>query len=149
MLLKEVVVLFVVVSDYNFGIINFVIFEGVVEKVFFGYYYVYWCDSEYRYCFVVGFLIVFGIMFSLVEFVMVYIYECYYIFGDLYYIWSVFLDVFFMFLCGFCFVYFDIGGYFVIFGREVNKYDVIMVYCVIGVVLFVLFDCLCCFCFSC
>ena len=50
----EVAALSAVVSDYNLGTSNLTIFEGVVEKVPFGHHYVYWRDSEYRYCLAVG-----------------------------------------------------------------------------------------------
>ena len=51
---QEVAVLSAAVSDYNLGTTNLTIFSGLVEKVPFGKHYVYWRDSEYRYCFAVG-----------------------------------------------------------------------------------------------
>ena len=144
----EVAALSAAVSDYNLGTTNLTIFEGVVEKVPFGQHYVYWRDSEYRYCLAVGPLIVSGTTFSSVEPVTVYTYERHYTSGDSYYTWSVSTDVSFSLSCGSRLVYSDIGNYPAISGREVNKYDAVTAYCAVGVVLFALFDRLRRSCFS-
>ena len=136
----EVAALSAAVSDYNLGTTNLAIFEGVVEKVPFGQHYVYWRDSEYRYCFAVGPLAVSGSMFTSAEPVTVYTYERHYSSGDSYYTWSVSTDASFTLSCGSRLVYSDIGGYPAIAGREVNKYDAVTAYCAVGVVLFALFD---------
>lgn len=136
----EVAALSAAVSDYNLGTTNLAIFEGVVEKVPFGQHYVYWRDSEYRYCFAVGHLAVSGSMFTSAEPVTVYTYERHYSSGDSYYTWSVSTDASFTLSCGSRLVYSDIGGYPAIAGREVNKYDAVTAYCAVGVVLFALFD---------
>lgn len=136
----EVSALSAVVSDYNLGTTNLTIFEGVAEKVPFGHHYIYWRDSEYRYCFVVGPLTVSGTNFSSAEPVTVYTYERHYSSGDSYYTWSVRTDDTFSLSCGSRLVYSDIGGYPAIPGREVSKYDAVMAYCAVGVVLFALFD---------
>ena len=136
----EVAALSAAVSDYNLGTTNLTIFEGVVEKVPFGHHYVYWRDSEYRYCLAVGPLTVSGATFSSSEPVTVYTYERHYSSGDSYYTWSVSTDASFTLSCGSRLVYSDIGGYPAITGREVNKYDAITAYCAVGVVLFALFD---------
>lgn len=144
----EVAALSAVVSDYNLGTTNLAIFEGVVEKVPLGQHYVYWRDSEYRYCLAVGPLIVSGTTFSSAEPVTVYTYERHYSSGDSYYTWSVSADNAFSLSCGSRLVYSDIGNYPVITGREVNKYDALTAYCAVGVVLFALFDRLRRSCFS-
>ena len=144
----EVAALSAAVSDYNLGTANLTIFEGVVEKVPFGHHYVYWRDSEYRYCLAVGPLNVSGTTFSSVEPVTVYSYERRYSSGDSYYTWSVSTDASFTLSCGSRLVYSDIGGYPAISGREVNKYDAVTAYCAVGVVLFALFDRLRRSCFS-
>lgn len=136
----EVAALSAAVSDYNLGTSNLTIFEGVVEKVPFGQHYVYWRDSEYRYCLAVGTLTFSGSTFSSAEPVTVYTYERHYTSGDSYYTWSVSTDASFSLSCGSRLVYSDIGGYPAITGREVNKYDAITAYCAVGVVLFALFD---------
>lgn len=136
----EVAALSAAVSDYNLGTTNLTIFEGVVEKVPFGHHYVYWRDSEYRYCLAVGPLTVSGSTFSSSEPVTVYTYERHYSSGDSYYTWSVRTDDTFSLSCGSRLVYSDIGGYPAITGREVNKYDAVTAYCAVGVVLFALFD---------
>lgn len=136
----EVAALSAAVSDYNLGTTNLTIFEGVVEKVPFGHHYVYWRDSEYRYCLAVGPLTVSGTTFSSPEPVTVYTYERHYSSGDSYYTWSVSTDASFSLSCGSRLVYSDIGGYPAISGREVNKYDAVTAYCAVGVVLFALFD---------
>ena len=136
----EVAALTAAVSDYNLGTTNLTIFEGVVEKVPFGQHYVYWRDSEYRYCFAVGSLIVSGTTFSSAEPVTVYTYERHYSSGDSYYTWSVRTDDTFSLSCGSRLVYSDIGHYPTIAGKEVNKYDAVTAYCAVGVVLFALFD---------
>ena len=136
----EVSALSAAVSDYNLGTTNLTIFEGVVEKVPFGHHYVYWRDSEYRYCLAVGPLTVSGSMFSSADPVTVYTYERHYSSGDSYYSWSVSTDASFTLSCGSRLVYSDIGGYPAISGREVNKYDAVTSYCAVGVVLFALFD---------
>ena len=136
----EVAALSAAVSDYNLGTTNLTIFEGVVEKVPFGQHYVYWRDSEYRYCLAVGPLTVSGTTFSSAEPVTVYSYERIYSSGNSYYTWSVSTDDSFSLSCGSRLVYSDIGGYPAISGREVNKYDAVMAYCAVGVVLFALFD---------
>ncbi len=136
----EVAALSAAVSDYNLGTTNLAIFEGVVEKVPFGQHYVYWRDSEYRYCFAVGPLAVSGSMFTSAEPVTVYTYERHYSSGDSYYTWTVSTDASFTLSCGSRLVYSDIGGYPAIAGREVNKYDAVTAYCAVGVVLFALFD---------
>ncbi len=136
----EVAALSAVVSDYNLGTTNLTIFEGVVEKVPFGHHYVYWRDSEYRYCLAVGPLSVTGSTFSSTEPVTVYTYERHYSSGDSYYSWSVSTDASFTLSCGSRLVYSDIGDYPAISGREVNKYDAVTAYCAVGVVLFALFD---------
>ena len=136
----EVAALSAAVSDYNLGTTNLAIFEGLVEKVPFGHHYVYWRDSEYRYCLAVGSLTVSGSTFSSAEPVTVYTYERHYISGDSYYSWSVSTDASFTLSCGSRLVYSDIGGYPAITGREVNKYDAVTAYCAVGVVLFALFD---------
>ena len=136
----EVAALSAAVSDYNLGTTNLTIFEGVVEKVPFGHHYVYWRDSEYRYCLAVGPLTVSGSTFSSSEPVTVYTYERRYSCGDSYYTWSVSTDASFTLSCGSRLVYSDIGGYPAITGREVNKYDAVTAYCAVGVVLFALFD---------
>ena len=136
----EVAALSAAVSDYNLGTTNLAIFEGVVEKVPFGHHYVYWRDSEYRYCLAVGPLTVSGTTFTSAEPVTVYTYERHYTSGDSYYTWSVSTDVSFSLSCGSRLVYSDIGGYPAISGREVNKYDAVTAYCAVGVVLFALFD---------
>ena len=136
----EVAALSAAVSDYNLGTTNLTIFEGVVEKVPFGHHYVYWRDSEYRYCLAVGPLTVSGTTFSSSESVTVYTYERHYISGDSYYSWSVSTDNAFSLACGDRLVYSDIGGYPAISGKEVSKYDAVTAYCAVGVVLFALFD---------
>ena len=136
----EVAALSAAVSDYNLGTTNLTIFEGVVEKVSFGQHYVYWRDSEYRYCLAVGPLTVSGTTFSSVEPVTVYTYERHYSSGDSYYSWSERSDDTFSLSCGSRLVYSDIGHYPAITGREVNKYDAVTAYCAVGVVLFALFD---------
>lgn len=136
----EVAALSAVVSDYNLGTTNLTIFEGVVEKVPFGQHYVYWRDSEYRYCLAVGPLTVAGSTFSSSEPVTVYSYERHYSSGDSYYSWSVRTDDAFSLSCGSRLVYSDIGSYPAISGREVSKYDAVTAYCAVGVVLFALFD---------
>ena len=137
---SEVAALSVAVSDYNLGTTNLAIFEGVVEKVPFGQHYVYWRDSEYRYCLAVGPLTVSGTNFSSAEPVTVYSYERIYSSGNSYYTWSVSTDDSFSLSCGSRLVYSDIGGYPAISGREVIKYDAVTAYCAVGVVLFALFD---------
>ncbi len=136
----EVAALSAAVSDYNLGTTNLTIFEGLVEKVPFGHHYVYWRDSEYRYCFAVGPLTVSGTMFSSAEPVTVYTYERHYSSGDSYYTWSVSTDNVFSLSCGSRLVYSDIGDYPSIAGKEVSKYDAVTAYCAVGVVLFALFD---------
>lgn len=136
----EVAALSAAVSDYNLGTTNLTIFEGVVEKVPFGQHYVYWRDSEYRYCFAVGPLTVSGTTFSSAEPVTVYTYERHYSSGDSYYTWSVRTDDAFSLSCGSRLVYSDIGHYPTIAGKEVSKYDAVTSYCAVGVVLFALFD---------
>ena len=140
MLSMEVAALSAAVSDYNLGTTNLTIFEGVVEKVPFGHHYVYWRDSEYRYCLAVGPLTVSGTTFSSTEPVTVYTYERYYTSGDSYYRWSVSTDNVFSLSCGNRLVYSDIGHYPTIAGKEVSKYDAVTAYCAVGVVLFALFD---------
>ena len=144
----EVAALSAAVSDYNLGTTNLAIFEGVVEKVPFGQHYVYWRDSEYRYCFAVGPLTVSGTTFSSTEPVTVYTYERRYSSGDSYYTWSVSTDNAFSLSCGNRLVYSDIGHYPTIAGKEVSKYDAVTAYCAVGVVLFALFDRLCRSCFG-
>ncbi len=144
----EVAALSAAVSDYNLGTTNLTIFEGVAEKVPYGHHYVYWRDSEYRYCLAVGPLTVSGSTFSSAEPVTVYTYERHYSSGDSYYTWSVSTDASFTLACGSRLVYSDIGGYPAISGREVNKYDAVTAYCAVGVVLFALFDRLRRSCFS-
>ena len=139
-LTTEVAALSAAVSDYNLGTSNLTIFEGVVEKVPFGHHYVYWRDSEYRYCFAVGPLTVSGTTFSSVEPVTVYTYERIYSGGDSHYEWSVRTDDAFSLSCGSRLVYSDIGHYPSIAGKEVSKYDAVTAYCAVGVVLFALFD---------
>ena len=136
----EVSALSAVVSDYSLGTTNLAIFEGLVEKVPFGQHYVYWRDSEYRYCFAVGHLTVSGTDFSSADPVTVYSYERIYSSGNSYYSWSVSTDGSFSLACGSRLVYSDIGGYPAISGREVKKYDAVTAYCAVGVVLFALFD---------
>lgn len=136
----EVAALSAAVSDYNLGTSNLTIFEGVVEKIPFGKHYVYWRDSEYRYCLAVGPLAVSGTMFSSAEPVTVYTYERHYSSGDSYYTWSVRTDDIFSLSCGSRLVYSDIGHYPSITGKEVSKYDAVTAYCAVGVVLFALFD---------
>ena len=136
----EVAVLSAAVSDYNLGTTNLTIFEGLVEKVPFGHHYVYWRDSEYRYCFAVGPLTVSGTTFTSAEPVTVYTYERHYSSGDSYYTWGVRTDNTFSLSCGSRLVYSDIGHYPTIAGKEVSKYDAVMAYCAVGVVLFALFD---------
>ena len=136
----EVAALSAVVSDYNLGTSNLTIFEGVVEKVPFGHHYVYWRDSEYRYCLAVGPLTVSGTTFSSAEPVTVYTYERVYSGGDSHYEWSVSIDNVFSLSCGSRLVYSDIGDYPTIAGKEMNKYDAVTAYCAVGVVLFALFD---------
>lgn len=136
----EVAALSAAVSDYNLGTNNLAIFEGVVEKVPFGHHYVYWRDSEYRYCLAVGPLTVSGSTFSSAEPVTVYAYERHYSSGDSYYTWSVFTDDAFSLSCGSRLVYSDIGDYPAIAGKEVSRYDAVTAYCAVGVVLFALFD---------
>ena len=144
----EVAALSAAASDYNLGTTNLTIFEGVVEKVPFGHHYVYWRDSEYRYCLAVGPLTVSGTTFSSSEPVTVYSYERIYSSGNSYYTWSVSIDDAFSLSCGSRLVYSDIGGYPAISGREVSKYDAVTAYCAVGVVLFALFDRLRRSCFS-
>ena len=144
----EVAALNAVVSDYNLGTSNLTIFEGVVEKVPFGHHYVYWRDSEYRYCLAVGPLTVSGTTFSSAEPVTVYTYERHYSSGDSYYTWSVSTDNVFSLSCGSRLVYSDIGDYPTIAGKEVSRYNAITAYCAVGVVLFALFDRLRRSCFS-
>lgn len=136
----EVAALSAAVSDYNLGTTNLTIFEGVVEKVPFGDHYVYWRDSEYRYCLAVGPLSASGSTFSSAEPVTVYTYERHYSSGDSYYSWSVSTDNAFSLSCGNRLVYSDIGNYPSIAGKEVSKYDAVTAYCAVGVVLFALFD---------
>ena len=144
----EVAALSAAVSDYNLGTTNLTIFEGVVEKVPFGHHYVYWRDSEYRYCIAVGPLTVSGTTFSSTEPVTVYTYERHYTSGDSYYSWSVSTENVFSLSCGSRLVYSDIGHYPSIAGEEVNKYDAVTAYCAVGVLLFALFDRLRRSCFS-
>ena len=144
----EVAALSAVVSDYNLGTSNLAIFEGLAEKVPFGHHYVYWRDSEYRYCFAVGPLAVSGTTFSSSEPVTVYTYERIYSGGDSHYEWSVSTDNVFSLACGSRLVYSDIGDYPAITGKEMNKYDAVTAYCAVGVVLFALFDRLRRSCFS-
>lgn len=144
----EVAALSAAVSDYNLGTTNLTIFEGVVEKVPFGHHYVYWRDSEYRYCLAVGPLTVNGTTFSSSEPVTVYTYERIYSGGDSHYEWSVSTDNVFSLSCGSRLVYSDIGDYPAIAGKEVSKYDAVTAYCAVGVVLFALFDRLRRSCFS-
>lgn len=144
----EVAALSAAVSDYNLGTTNLAIFEGVVEKVPFGQHYVYWRDSEYRYCLAVGPLTVSGSTFSSSESVTVYTYERHYSSGDSYYTWSVRTDDAFSLSCGSRLVYSDIGNYPTIAGKEVSKYDAVTAYCAVGVVLFALFERLRRSCFS-
>lgn len=144
----EVAALNAAVSDYNLGTTNLAIFEGVVEKVPFGHHYVYWRDSEYRYCLAVGPLTISGTTFSSSEPVTVYTYERHYSSGDSYYTWSVSTDASFSLSCGSRLVYSDIGDYPTIAGKEVSKYDAVTAYCAVGVVLFALFDRLRRSCFS-
>ena len=137
----EVAALSAAVSDYNLGTTNLAIFEGLVEKVPFGYHYVYWRDTEDRYCFAVGALSVSGNTFSSSEPVTVYSYERHYSSGSgSYYTWSVSTDDVFSLSCGSRLVYSDIGDYPSIAGKEVSKYDAVTAYCAVGVVLFALFD---------
>lgn len=136
----EVAALNAVVSDFNLGTTNLTIFEGVVEKVPFGHHYVYWRDSEYRYCLAVGPLTVSGTTFSSVEPVTVYTYERVYSGGGSHYEWSVSTDNGFSLSCGSRLVYSDIGDYPSIAGKEVSRYDAVTAYCAVGVVLFALFD---------
>ena len=136
----EVAALSAAVSDYNLGTTNLTIFEGVVEKVPFGQHYVYWRDSEYRYCLAVGPLIVSGSTFSSSEPVTIYTYERHYSSGDSYYTWGARTDNSFSLSCGSRLVYSDIGNYPTIAGKEVSKYDAVTAYCAVGVVLFALFD---------
>lgn len=135
----EVAALSAAVSDYNLGTTNLTIFEGVVERVPFGHHYVYWRDSEYRYCLAVGPLTVSGTTFSSAEPVTVYTYERSSS-GSSYYSWSVSTDNVFSLSCGNRLVYSDIGNYPAIAGKEVSKYDAVTAYCAVGVVLFALFD---------
>lgn len=136
----EVAALSAAVSNYNLGTTNLTIFEGVVEKVPFGHHYVYWRDSEYRYCMAVGPLTVSGNTFSSSEPVTVYSYERHSSSGDSYYTWSVSTDNVFSLSCGSRLVYSDIGDYPSIAGKEVSRYDAVTAYCAVGVVLFALFD---------
>ena len=136
----EVAALSAAVSDYNLGTTSLTIFEGVVEKVPFGQHYVYWRDSEYRYCLAVGPLIVSGSTFSSSEPVTIYTYERHYSSGDSYYTWGARTDNSFSLSCGSRLVYSDIGNYPTIAGKEVSKYDAVTAYCAVGVVLFALFD---------
>ena len=145
----EVAALSAAVSDYNLGTTNLTIFEGVVEKVPFGHHYVYWRDSEYRYCLAAGPLTVSGTTFSSAEPVTVYTYERHYSSGDSYYTWSARTDDTFSLSCGSRLVYSDIGNYPSIAGKEVSKYDAVTAYCAVGVVLFALFDRLRRSCFGC
>lgn len=145
----EVAALSASASDYNLGTTNLTIFEGVVEKVPFGHHYVYWRDSEYRYCLAVGPLTVSGTTFSSAEPVTVYTYERHYTSGDSYYTWSVSTDNVFSLSCGSRLVYSDIGDYPSIAGKEVSRYDAVTAYCAVGVVLFALFDRLRRSCFGC
>ena len=147
-LTTEVAALSAVVSDYNLGTSNLTIFEGVVEKVPFGHHYVYWRDSEYRYCLAVGPLTVSGTTFSSSEPVTIYTYERIYSGGDSHYEWSVSTDNVFSLSCGSRLVYSDIGDYPTIAGKEVSRYDAVTAYCAVGVVLFALFDRLRRSCFS-
>ena len=137
---QEVAALSAVVSDYNLGTTNLTIFEGVIEKVPFGHHYVYWRDSEYRYCLAVGPLTVSGTTFSSAEPVTVYAYERIYSGGDSHYEWGASTDNAFTLSCGNRLVYSDIGNYPSIAGKEVRKYDAVTAYCAVGVVLFALFD---------
>ena len=148
MLSSEVALLSAAVSDYNLGTTNLTIFEGVVEKVPFGHHYVYWRDSEYRYCLAVGPLTLSGTIFTSAEPVTVYTYERHYSSGDSYYTWSVSTDGSFSLSCGSRLVYSDIGHYPTIGGKGVSKYDAVTAYCAVGVVLFALFDRLCRSCFG-
>lgn len=136
----EVAALSAAVSAYNLGTTNLTIFEGVVEKVPFGLHYVYWRDSEYRYCLAVGPLTVSGTTFSSAAPVTVYSYERIYSGGDSHYEWSVRTDNVFSLSCGSRLVYSDIGDYPAITGKEVSRYDAVTAYCAVGVVLFALFD---------
>lgn len=136
----EVAALSAAASYYNLGTTNLTIFEGVVEKVPFGHHYVYWRDSEYRYCLAVGPLTVSGTTFSSAEPVTVYTYERIYSGGDSHYEWSVSTDNVFSLSCGSRLVYSDIGDYPTIAGKEVSRYDAVTAYCAVGVVLFALFD---------
>ena len=144
----EVAALSAAVSDYNLGTTNLAIFEGLVEKVPFGHHYVYWRDSEYRYCFAVGALTVSGTTFSSSEPVTVYTYERHVSSGNSYYTWSVSTDNVFSLSCGSRLVYSDIGDYPTIAGKEISRYDAVTAYCAVGVVLFALFDRLRRSCFS-
>lgn len=145
----EVAALSATASDYNLGTTNLAIFEGLVEKVPFGHHYVYWRDTEDRYCFAVGALTVSGNTFSSSEPVTVYAYERHYSSASgSYYTWSVSIDDVFSLSCGSRLVYSDIGDYPTIAGKEVSKYDAVTAYCAVGVVLFALFDRLRRSCFS-
>lgn len=137
----EVAALSATVSDYNIGTTNLAIFEGLVEKVPFGHHYVYWRDSEDRYCFAVGALSVSGTTFNSSEPVTVYTYERHYNSSTgSYYTWSVATDNVFSLSCGSRLVYSDIGYYPNIAGKEVSKYDAVTAYCAVCVLLFALFD---------
>lgn len=137
---SEVAALSAAVSDFNLGTTNLAIFEGLVEKVPFGHHYVYWRDSEYRYCLAVGPLTVSGTTFSSAEPVTIYTYERIYSGGESHYEWNVSTDNVFSLSCGSRLVYSDIGNYPAIAGKEVSKYDAVTAYCAVGVVLFALFD---------
>lgn len=147
MLTLEVAALSAVVSDYNLGTTNLSIFEGLVEKVPFGQHYVYWRDSEYRYCFAVGDLVVSGTSFSSAEPVTVYTYARNSS-SSSYYTWIVTTEDAFSLSCESRLVYSDIGHYPAITGKEASKYDAVTAYCAVGVVLFALFERLRRSCFS-
>ena len=143
---SEVAALSAAVSDYNLGTNNLAIFEGLVEKVPFGQHYVYWRDSEYRYCFAYGDLRLDGTSFA-ADVALVVTYQRLSGSGSNY-TWGLDVEPNFWLNCHERLVYSDLGDYPAIPGRGENKYDAVTAYCAVGVVLFALFDRLRRSCFS-
>ncbi len=138
----EVAALSAAVSDYNLGTSNLTIFQGLVEKLPYGTHYVYWRESEYKYCLAFGESIENGIptnTFTSSDMVTIVSYERAYSSGSQY-SWTIDFDFNFSLDCGNRLVYSDLGLYPDIPGKGVNRFDAITAYCAVGVVLFALFD---------
>lgn len=135
---QEVAVLSSAVSDYNLGTTNLSIFEGIIRKSSLGDHYVYWRDSEYRYCLAVGPLTWYGTSFVGNGLVTVYSYERHSSSSSSY-TWTSKTDENFYLSVGSRLVYSDLGHYPSIAGKE-ERYNALTAYCAVGVVLFALFD---------